>query len=71
MGLMVAYDPDDDNVDENARARIFTVTGTNLGPKKKSLRWEIEMVQIPDKNGDLMASLACGRLQRCTRTALA
>jgi AAA domain len=51
MGLMVAYDPDDDNADENARARVLAVVGTNLGPKKKSLRWELEVVEITTKQG--------------------
>lgn len=46
MGLMVAYDPDDDDDDINARARILSVVGTNLGPRRPSLRWKIQVVPL-------------------------
>jgi len=50
MGLMVAYDPDDQSEEED-RARLLLVNGTNLGPKKKSLRWRVEVVSVETQQG--------------------
>jgi hypothetical protein len=50
MGLMVAYDPDDQTEEEH-RARLLLVNGTNLGPKKKSLRWRLDVVTVETEDG--------------------
>jgi len=48
-GLLVAYDPDD-TTEQNARRRILAISGSNIGPKRKSLTFTI--TTRPTRLGD-------------------
>ena len=41
LGLIAAYDPDDDNPDENERRRVLAVVKCNIAPKAASLGYWI------------------------------
>jgi hypothetical protein len=41
VGLIAAYDPDDDNPDENLRRRVLAVVKCNIAPKAASLGYSI------------------------------